>query len=60
MRYERIMAFLPLHSKSHDRNLTIGTTLPAATIDLDGCQALLLVRETVWIGQLVRRAGRAD
>ena len=52
--------FFPSDCKSHDRNLTIGTTLPAATVETDGCQTLLRARETVWIGQLVGRAGRAE
>ena len=52
--------FTSSNYKSHDQVYTGGTILPAATTDMNSCQALLLVHGTVWIGQLIGPAGHAD
>ena len=52
--------FLRTNFRSHDHNLTIGTTLPAAAITPGWLSTALLVREAVWFGQLVGHAGFAD
>ena len=49
--------FLRTNFRSHDHNLTIGTTLPAAAITPGWLSTALLVREAVWFGQLVGHAG---